>query len=184
MCVCVCGGLFICFFFKRIHIFLSKEFPAVSFAFFLFFSFLLLCFVCFILFYHNAYVHQFNSPFLKKPLLTDSLFILERYLLADRSVFSIPVAMTLLASFVSPITLLGDPAETYVNGGLYFAVLFSNFLLYPTIALVFVPVFYKLEITSVYEVGLLHVNASTIGRCQGNIPVTQRASCCSYSTVK
>ncbi len=77
-----------------------------------------------------------------------------RYLLADRSVFSIPVAMTLLASFLSPITLLGDPAETYVNGGLYLAVIFSNFLLYPTIALFFVPVFYNLEITSVYEVSM------------------------------
>ncbi|XP_072051912.1 sodium-coupled monocarboxylate transporter 1-like [Amphiura filiformis] len=74
-----------------------------------------------------------------------------QYLLADRNVFSVPVAMTLLASFLSPITLLGDPAETYVNGGLYFAVIFSNFLLYPTIALFFVPMFYNLEITSVYE---------------------------------
>ena len=80
-----------------------------------------------------------------------------RYLLADRNVFSIPVAMTLLASFLSPITLLGDPAETYVNGGLYLAILFSNLLLFPTIALVFVPVFYPLGITSVYEVRIIFI---------------------------
>ena len=66
--------------------------------------------------------------------------------------FSIPVAMTLLASFVSPMTLLGDPAEIYINGGLYFNSIFSSLFVYPLIVIVFIPVFYGLDITSAYEV--------------------------------
>ena len=80
------------------------------------------------------------------------LFLPSSFLLADRGVFSIPVAMTLLASFISPITLLGIPAEIYVYGGLYLDFLFSQFLLYPSIVIIFVPVFYGLKLTSAYEV--------------------------------
>ncbi|XP_072017033.1 sodium-coupled monocarboxylate transporter 1-like [Amphiura filiformis] len=75
----------------------------------------------------------------------------QSFLLADRSVFSLPVAMTLLASFISPITLLGIPAEIYTYGGLYLDFLFSQCLLYPSIVFIFVPVFYGLKITSAYE---------------------------------
>ncbi|XP_072022954.1 sodium-coupled monocarboxylate transporter 1-like, partial [Amphiura filiformis] len=75
----------------------------------------------------------------------------QQFLLANRNVFSIPVAMTLLASFISPVSLLGNPAETFIYGGLYIDVIFGLCWLYPLIAILYVPVFYGLEITSANE---------------------------------
>ncbi|KAJ8044461.1 Sodium-dependent multivitamin transporter [Holothuria leucospilota] len=75
----------------------------------------------------------------------------QQFLLADRSVLSLPVAMTLLVSFVSPITLLGTPAEIYHYGGQFMIFVFSALLLYPMMTLIFVPVFYGLKITTAYE---------------------------------
>lgn len=75
----------------------------------------------------------------------------QQFLLADRSVLSLPVAMTLLVSFVSPITLLGTPAEIYNYGGQFMIFVFSALLLYPMMTIIFVPVFYGLQITTAYE---------------------------------
>ncbi|XP_033125947.1 sodium-coupled monocarboxylate transporter 1-like [Anneissia japonica] len=75
----------------------------------------------------------------------------EQFLVADRSMFSIPIAMTLLASFISPITILGKPAEIYTYGGQYFIFILCHLLLFPSIAFIFIPVFHGLKITSAYE---------------------------------
>ena len=77
-----------------------------------------------------------------------------RFLLADRSVFGLPVAMTLLVSFVSPVLLLGFPAEVYVHGGVFLNSVFGNLILYPTMAFIFVPVYYDCKLTSAYEVSI------------------------------
>ncbi|XP_071962458.1 sodium-dependent multivitamin transporter-like [Antedon mediterranea] len=74
-----------------------------------------------------------------------------QFLVADRSMFSLPIAMTLLASFISPVTLLGTPAEIYTNGGQYMMFVCCHILLYPTIAFIFIPVFHGLKITSAYQ---------------------------------
>ncbi|XP_033123444.1 sodium-dependent multivitamin transporter-like [Anneissia japonica] len=74
-----------------------------------------------------------------------------QFLVADRSMFSLPIAMTLLASFISPVTLLGTPAEIYVNGGQYMMFVCCHLLLYPSIAFIFIPVFHGLSITSAYQ---------------------------------
>ncbi|XP_072031595.1 sodium-dependent multivitamin transporter-like [Amphiura filiformis] len=76
---------------------------------------------------------------------------ISRYLLADRGVFTLPVAMTLLVSFVSPVLLLGVPAEVYVHGGVIINSIFGNFILYPIMAFIFVPVYYDCKLTSAYE---------------------------------
>ncbi|XP_071963065.1 putative sodium-dependent multivitamin transporter [Antedon mediterranea] len=75
----------------------------------------------------------------------------EEFLVADRSMFSLPIAMTLLASFISPITILGKPAEIYTYGGQYFVFIICHLLLFPAIAFIFIPVFHGLRITSAYE---------------------------------
>ncbi|XP_071834313.1 sodium-dependent multivitamin transporter-like [Apostichopus japonicus] len=75
----------------------------------------------------------------------------KRFFLADRNVYGLAIAMTLLASFISPVTLLGIPAEIYTYGGQYLAFTLTQSLLFPTIALVFVPVFHGLDITTAYE---------------------------------
>lgn len=77
------------------------------------------------------------------------------FLMAGRSMGVFPVALSLLASFMSAITLLGTPAEIATFGTLYWMIWLSYCLVIPVSAYVFVPVFYELELTSVFEVRLL-----------------------------
>lgn len=73
------------------------------------------------------------------------------FLMAGRSMGVFPVALSLLASFMSAITLLGTPAEIATFGTLYWMIWLSYCLVIPVSAYVFVPVFYELELTSVFE---------------------------------
>ena len=76
------------------------------------------------------------------------------YLLGSRKMMSIPVALSLLASFMSGVTILGVPSEIYTFGVQYGLMMLAYTLLYPTVALVFVPTIYDLGLTSSYEVSL------------------------------
>ena len=58
-------------------------------------------------------------------------------------------------SNVSGITMLGVPAEMYTYGSQYSALTFSAVLVCVAVIRWFVPVFYTLQFTSSYEVGLL-----------------------------
>uniref|UniRef100_A0ABM0MG79 Sodium-coupled monocarboxylate transporter 1-like n=1 Tax=Saccoglossus kowalevskii TaxID=10224 RepID=A0ABM0MG79_SACKO len=73
------------------------------------------------------------------------------YLTAGRSLSGVPVAMSMLVTFMSAITLLGNPAEVYLYGLGYAAYLFSFIWSYPLVAWFFVPVFHSLPLTSAYE---------------------------------
>jgi Na+/proline symporter len=74
------------------------------------------------------------------------------FLLANRKMMAVPIALSLLASFMSAITILGVPAEVYTFGTQYWMIITSYLILFPVVALVFVPVFRAVEITSSYEV--------------------------------
>ena len=64
----------------------------------------------------------------------------------------LPVSLSLLASFMSAITLLGTPAEIYAYGTQYWLIWVGYCIMIPLVCLVFVPVFYQIGITSVFEV--------------------------------
>lgn len=73
------------------------------------------------------------------------------FLMGGRSMSATPVALSLTASFMSAVTVLGTPAEVY-----RFGAMFSIFAITYTIVVVvssevFLPVFYRLGITSTYE---------------------------------
>lgn len=55
-------------------------------------------------------------------------------------------------SYISGISLLGLPAEMYTYGTQYWMCIFPEIFLSVTMAVVYLPVFYKLQITSSYEV--------------------------------
>lgn len=74
------------------------------------------------------------------------------FLLANRKMMAIPIGLSLLASFMSAITILGVPAEMYTFGTQYWMIIISYIFLFPIVALVFVPVFRAVDITSSYEV--------------------------------
>ncbi|KPM08948.1 sodium-dependent multivitamin transporter-like protein [Sarcoptes scabiei] len=73
------------------------------------------------------------------------------YLLADSSMSVWPVAFSLMASFMSAITLLGVSSEIYFYGTQFIVINLSYAIGTPITAFVFLPVFYKLKLTSVYE---------------------------------
>lgn len=74
------------------------------------------------------------------------------YLLADGSMSIFPVAFSLMASFMSAITLLGVSSEIYTHGATFVLINLSYIIGTPIAAFVFLPVFYELKLTSVYQV--------------------------------
>ncbi|XP_027525280.1 sodium-dependent multivitamin transporter [Corapipo altera] len=75
----------------------------------------------------------------------------QEFLLANRDMSCLPVALSLLATFQSAVAILGVPAEIYRFGTEYWFLGCSYFLGLLIPAHVFIPVFYRLRITSTYE---------------------------------
>uniref|UniRef100_A0AAY4CZB5 Sodium-coupled monocarboxylate transporter 1 n=1 Tax=Denticeps clupeoides TaxID=299321 RepID=A0AAY4CZB5_9TELE len=73
------------------------------------------------------------------------------FLLGGRQMTAVPVAMSLTASFMSGITVIGTPAEAYRFGTAFWLFCFSYSIMSTVTAEVFVPLFYRLGITSTYE---------------------------------
>ncbi|XP_077999346.1 sodium-coupled monocarboxylate transporter 1-like [Glandiceps talaboti] len=84
------------------------------------------------------------------------------FLLAGRNMDALPVTMSLIVSFISSITVIGTPAEIYLNGTMF--VLYSvNYITSAVIAAhLFMPVFYNLNITSVYEYLEIRFNSKAV----------------------
>ena len=66
------------------------------------------------------------------------------------------MTMSLVASFMSAITLLGTPKEVYVAGTQYCALVLSYPLVMAASAYWYMPVFYKLNVSTSYEVSRYH----------------------------
>ncbi|XP_037535385.1 sodium-coupled monocarboxylate transporter 1 [Nematolebias whitei] len=73
------------------------------------------------------------------------------FLLGGRQMTAVPVAMSLTASFMSGITVIGTPAEAYRFGTAFWLFGFAYAIMSAITAEIFVPLFYRLGITSAYE---------------------------------
>lgn len=73
------------------------------------------------------------------------------FLLGGRQMTAVPVAMSLTASFMSGITVIGTPAEAYRFGAAFWLFGFAYAIMSVVTAEIFVPLFYRLGITSAYE---------------------------------
>ncbi|KAM9859311.1 sodium-coupled monocarboxylate transporter 1 [Aulostomus maculatus] len=73
------------------------------------------------------------------------------FLLGGRKMTAVPVAMSLTASFMSGITVIGTPAEAYRFGAAFWLFGFSYAIMSAITAEIFVPLFYRLGTTSAYE---------------------------------
>ncbi|XP_075535903.1 putative sodium-dependent multivitamin transporter isoform X2 [Dermacentor variabilis] len=73
------------------------------------------------------------------------------YLVANKNMSVVPVAFSLMASFMSAVTLLGVPSENYYYGTQFVIINIAYIFGTPIAAYVFLPVFYKLQVISVYE---------------------------------
>lgn len=76
----------------------------------------------------------------------------QEYLLAGRNAGAVPVAFSLLASFMSAITLLGVTSENYSYGTQFVLINVSYAIATPIAAYCYLPVFYRLSEYSVYQV--------------------------------
>lgn len=73
------------------------------------------------------------------------------YLMGGRNMLVIPIALSLVASFISGITLLGLPTEIYSYGVQYVYVALGVVFMGIIMGYFFLPVFHDLNITSTYE---------------------------------
>lgn len=107
----------------------------------------------------------------------------QEFLLANRDMSCLPVALSLLASFQSAVAILGVPAEIYRFGTEYWFLGCSYFLGLLIPAHVFIPVFYRLHITSTYEVREgAHRGCRGCGDCTGPCSQTPDLPPCSTSS--
>jgi len=80
-------------------------------------------------------------------------------------------------SHISGITLLGVPSEIYSNGTQYLIVGAINVIVIVTVIYVFLPVFYELQCTSIYEVTssprqfVVRLTISSVPAAAGGDPV-------------
>ncbi|KAG7208083.1 hypothetical protein KM043_009658 [Ampulex compressa] len=75
----------------------------------------------------------------------------EDYLLGGKTLGLLPVSASLVASFISGVTILGTPAEIYNFGTQYWITIISLLFSGLVVALVYAPVFFTLGLNSVYE---------------------------------
>lgn len=75
----------------------------------------------------------------------------QEFLLADRSMSCLPVSLSLIASFQSAVAIIGVPAEIYTNGTQYWCIGFAYVLGLLIPAHVFIPMFYRLHLSSAYQ---------------------------------
>lgn len=73
------------------------------------------------------------------------------FLLGGSSMGTLPMAMSLAASFITAIELLGNPAEMYEQGTQFWMTCLSFILVVPITSCLYLPVYMKLRLTSSYE---------------------------------
>jgi sodium-coupled monocarboxylate transporter 8/12 len=84
------------------------------------------------------------------------------FLLGGRKMSVFPVCLSLMASFLSSVSVLGVPAETFYNGSIYWVGIFSNFLVIPFTVHWIVPVFHNIGFASAFEVSALICTQYTV----------------------
>ncbi|XP_048750733.2 sodium-coupled monocarboxylate transporter 1-like [Ostrea edulis] len=81
------------------------------------------------------------------------------FLMGSRSMQLIPVAISILVSILSAISILGIPAEMYTHGTQYFMNIFGFALAAIIASQLFVPLLYPLQLTSSFEYLELRFNS-------------------------
>ena len=77
------------------------------------------------------------------------------YLLGGRKLKTIPVAVSMVMSYISAILVLGNPAEIYTWGGQGMLVVIGSSIGIELATFLFVPLLFPLRLTSSFEVSVL-----------------------------
>ncbi|XP_037295369.1 sodium-coupled monocarboxylate transporter 1-like [Manduca sexta] len=73
------------------------------------------------------------------------------FLLGGSSMGTLPTALSLAASFITAIELLGNPAEMYMAGAQFWMICIAFVCVVPIASNLYLPVFMRLRLTSCYE---------------------------------
>ncbi|XP_039298800.1 sodium-coupled monocarboxylate transporter 1 isoform X1 [Nilaparvata lugens] len=97
-------------------------------------------------FYHGCDIFNFkkNKPKAKNNAVGE-------FLTANGEMSTLPVALSMLASFLSSITLMGQPAEVYLYGPQLWLFGLSSLIIVPIVGNVMVPFFRDKNYTSAYQ---------------------------------
>ncbi|VVC39886.1 Sodium/solute symporter [Cinara cedri] len=76
---------------------------------------------------------------------------INEYLLGGKHMAVFPITMSMISSHISGITLLGVPSEVYSHGTQYLVMALINVFVITITIHIYLPVFYELQITSVFE---------------------------------
>ncbi|XP_053690514.1 sodium-coupled monocarboxylate transporter 1-like isoform X2 [Sabethes cyaneus] len=85
---------------------------------------------------------------------------MDEYLLGSRKLKTFPVAMSLVAGYISGVTILGTPAEIYNFGTQYWLIIIPILLMGVAVCTIYLPVFCSLKLNSSYEYLELRFNSS------------------------
>ncbi|TGZ56703.1 hypothetical protein CRM22_010104 [Opisthorchis felineus] len=75
----------------------------------------------------------------------------ETLLLGNRQLSLFPIVSSIMASFLSAISLLGTTTEAYVYGIEFICMILAYSIAFPLAAEIYMPVYYKLRLTSAHE---------------------------------
>ncbi|GAB0098634.1 hypothetical protein DMENIID0001_143970 [Sergentomyia squamirostris] len=75
----------------------------------------------------------------------------EEYFLGGKSMNIIPVAVSLVVTFVSGMTIIGVTADVYAHGTLHWLYIVTNLIMVLITGLIFLPVFYDLQLPSSFS---------------------------------
>ena len=95
--------------------------------------------------------------YMVKEYLSSKKTTADDVLMGGRDIGIFPIAMSLMASFMSAITVLGTPTEMYNVNTSYWV---AGLAMIPTVIVtnhVFLPFFHKLSLTSAYEVSIVPI---------------------------
>lgn len=98
-------------------------------------------------------------------------------MLGDKKLSLVPVAVSLMTSCTSALTLLGNSAELYYQGSSYAWLFVSILLSGPITAYTVLPVFYRLNELSLYQ-----VSPQQAPRWQNLLTWATFANCSPFST--
>lgn len=73
-------------------------------------------------------------------------------MLGDKNQSVLPVAFSLMASFVTAISMFGLSSEVYTRGTQFSVIVIAYIIATPVIGYLYLPVFFKLGNLSLYEV--------------------------------
>ncbi|XP_067000758.2 sodium-coupled monocarboxylate transporter 1 isoform X2 [Anabrus simplex] len=84
----------------------------------------------------------------------------EDYLIGGRKMKLLPTSLSLIATFISGVTLMGTPADTYLNGSQFVYSSFGDILVGFVMPWAFLPVLHQLRLTTVYQYLEMRFNKS------------------------